>query len=85
MQRPAISPQVHPPRRSIAADAVRQHVYTHSWRPNDLVLFHNRGLLHSVTGAFQPDEKRAFWQCNLASSDGGPIGPSVEDLVMYAK
>lgn len=64
MQRPGIAPSV---------------VYPHSWTNGDLVLFHNRGVLHSVVGAFAPDQIRKFHQCNLAASDW-PAGPSQEDL-----
>ena len=39
-------------------------VYPHDWRENDLVLFHNRGLLHSVVGAFKKDQVRAFQSQN---------------------
>lgn len=59
LQRPAISPQ---------------YVYLHDWEDGDLVLFNNRGVLHSVVGAFKPDEVRLFRQCNLAASEP-PIGP----------
>jgi xanthine dioxygenase len=61
LQRPAISPQ---------------YVYAHDWKEGDLVLFNNQGTLHSVVGAFSPEEKRLFRQCNLASSEGvmGPDG-----------
>lgn len=45
----------------------------------DLVLFHNRGVLHSVVGAFKPDQVRAFHQCNLAAS-GDPAGPDADDV-----
>lgn len=68
LQRPAIAPR---------------YVYTHEWAVGDLALFHNRGVLHSITGAFAPEVQRAFWQCNLASSDK-PVGPSEEDLKTYA-
>ncbi|GAA5914655.1 TauD/TfdA family dioxygenase [Sporobolomyces salmoneus] len=68
MQRPGIAPEL---------------VYVVDWKPNDLALFHNRGVLHSITGAFHPDEKRAFTQCNLASTDV-PEGPSFEDVRTYA-
>ncbi|KAJ6537372.1 hypothetical protein DFH09DRAFT_1178085 [Mycena vulgaris] len=54
MQRPGISPS---------------SVYPHDWQENDLVLFHNRGILHTVVGAFAPDAVRAFHQCNLAASE----------------
>lgn len=54
LQRPAIAPRF---------------VYAHDWREGDLVLFHNRGVLHSVVGAFAPDEKRLMRQCNMAGSE----------------
>ncbi|WFD28138.1 hypothetical protein MNAN1_003144 [Malassezia nana] len=41
LQRPAISPS---------------YVYAHDWKEGDFVLFHNRGVLHSVVGAFADDE-----------------------------
>lgn len=59
LQRPAISPQ---------------YVYPHDWDEGDLVLFNNRGVLHSVVGAFKLDEVRLFRQCNLAASEP-PVGP----------
>ncbi|KAJ3865726.1 hypothetical protein EV359DRAFT_38166 [Lentinula novae-zelandiae] len=68
MQRPAIAPKL---------------VYPHDWRENDLVLFHNRGVLHSVVGAFTKEQVRAFHQCNLAASDD-PAGPTKEDVEAYA-
>ncbi|KAE9395554.1 Clavaminate synthase-like protein [Gymnopus androsaceus JB14] len=58
MQRPAIAPSL---------------VYPHDWREKDLVLFHNRGVLHSVVGAFTSDQVRA-----------DPIGPTEEDVKAYA-
>jgi len=68
MQRPAIAPSL---------------VYPHDWREKDLVLFHNRGVLHTVVGAFKPNQVRAFHQCNLAASDD-PVGPSPEDVAKWA-
>ncbi|KAN0100153.1 hypothetical protein V8E55_000137 [Tylopilus felleus] len=68
MQRPAIAPKL---------------VYPHDWQENDLVLFHNRGLLHTVVGAFKPDQVRAFHQCNLAASDV-PTGPTQDDVLKWA-
>jgi alpha-ketoglutarate-dependent taurine dioxygenase len=53
IQRPGIAPQL---------------VYAHDWEEGDLVLFHNRGVLHSVVGAFAPEEVRLFRQCNVAAS-----------------
>ncbi|KAJ5464372.1 Alpha-ketoglutarate-dependent xanthine dioxygenase xanA [Penicillium daleae] len=59
LQRPGISPP---------------YVYAHDWEEGDLVLFNNRGVLHSVVGAFRPDEVRLFRQCNLAAVEE-PVGP----------
>lgn len=59
LQRPGISPD---------------RVYAHDWEEGDLVLFNNQGVLHSVVGAFAPDEVRLFRQCNLSASSE-PIGP----------
>ncbi|KAF3926982.1 hypothetical protein ABW20_dc0109289 [Dactylellina cionopaga] len=57
--RPGISPEL---------------VYAHDWEEGDMVLFHNRGVLHTVCGAFAPDEVRMFRQCNLADTEA-PVGP----------
>ncbi|GAA5861378.1 hypothetical protein JCM8547_006111 [Rhodosporidiobolus lusitaniae] len=68
MQRPGIAPEL---------------VYTVEWKPKTLALFHNRGVLHSITGAFAEEEVRAFWQCNVAASV--PVdGPTPEDVAKYA-
>ncbi|KAK1923876.1 taurine catabolism dioxygenase [Papiliotrema laurentii] len=68
IQRPGIAPEL---------------VYPQDWDEGDLVLFHNRGLLHSVVGAFKPDQLRMFHQCNLAASDD-PEGPDAKDVERYA-
>ena len=47
------------------------------------MLFHNRGVMHSVVGVFKPDEVRVFHQCNLAASSA-PAGPTAEDVRKYA-
>ncbi|KAF2157300.1 Clavaminate synthase-like protein [Myriangium duriaei CBS 260.36] len=60
LQRPGIAPEL---------------VYPHDWEEGDLVLFHNRGLIHSVVGAFADHEVRLFRQCNIAGSRL-PQGPS---------
>ncbi|KAI1334607.1 TfdA family taurine catabolism dioxygenase TauD [Xylariaceae sp. FL0016] len=60
LQRPGIAPRL---------------IYAHDWEQGDLVLFHNRGLLHSVVGAFAEDEVRLFRQCNVAASHF-PQGPT---------
>ncbi|KAK9769391.1 putative Dioxygenase [Seiridium cardinale] len=53
LQRPGIAPKM---------------VYAHDWEEGDFVLFHNRGVLHSVVGAFAEEEVRLFRQCNVAAS-----------------
>lgn len=55
VQRPGIAPSL---------------VYAHDWAEGDFVIFHNRGTLHSVVGAFAEDEVRLFRQCNVAASFG---------------
>jgi alpha-ketoglutarate-dependent taurine dioxygenase len=54
----------------------KEFVYAHDWVEGDCVLFNNQGVLHTVVGAFSPEEKRLFRQCNMASSEGvmGPDG-----------
>lgn len=46
----------------MSQEADNQFVYAQDWKEGDLVLFHNRGLLHSVVGAFTPDQLRMFHQ-----------------------
>jgi alpha-ketoglutarate-dependent taurine dioxygenase len=48
-------------------------VYAHPWREGDLVVFHNRGVWHSVVGSLRPSDLRVYHQCNLASSEP-PMG-----------
>ncbi|KAL6705100.1 hypothetical protein ACN47E_007359 [Coniothyrium glycines] len=62
LQRPGIAPDL---------------VYAHDWEEGDMVLFNNQGVIHSVVGAFAPDEVRIFRQCNLAGSVP-PVGPEGE-------
>jgi len=54
-----------------------------SRREKDLVLFHNRGVTHTVVGAFKKDQIRTFHQCNLAASDF-PDGPNEDDVKKWA-
>ena len=68
LQRPGIAPAL---------------VYPHDWEEGDLVLFHNRGVIHSVVGAFAEDEVRLFRQCNVAASHF-PEGPVDADVVVPA-
>lgn len=57
-----------------------ERVYAHDWEEGDFVLFHNRGTLHSVVGAFAEDEVRLFRQCNVAATEF-PLGPLAEGAV----
>lgn len=66
LQRPGIAPKM---------------VYTHDWEEGDFVVFHNRGLIHSVVGAFAEDEVRLFRQCNIAGSRL-PEGPDPVDVLV---
>jgi len=60
------------------------HTYFRLFREEkDLVLFNNRGLMHSVVGVFKEGQIRLFHQCNLAASDE-PLGPSVADVEKWA-
>ncbi|CAO3701340.1 unnamed protein product [Rhizopus stolonifer] len=67
LQRPGISPE---------------NVYAHEWKDGDFVIFHNRGLLHSVVGSLKPDDFRLFHQCNIASADP-PISVTRQDFAPY--
>lgn len=62
LQRPGIAPEL---------------VYAVDWEEGDMALFNNRGVLHTVTGSFLPEEVRVFRQCNMAASDG-VLGPDDE-------
>lgn len=49
-----------------------ENIYAHRWEEGDLVVFHNRGVMHSITGQLakhKEDEskKRLMWQCTMTS------------------
>jgi len=48
------------------------------------LLFRNRGVLHTVVGAFKPDEVRAFHECNLVAASSASVRPTPEDVRKYA-
>ncbi|KAF2084924.1 alpha-ketoglutarate dependent xanthine dioxygenase [Saccharata proteae CBS 121410] len=55
-----------------------ENIYAHRWHEGDLVIFHNRGVLHSITGQLgdgnqEGEKKRLFWQCSMASGTA-PMG-----------
>ncbi|KAF4606103.1 hypothetical protein EYR38_000148 [Pleurotus pulmonarius] len=68
MQRPGIAPKL---------------VYPHDWKEKDLMLFHNRGVIHTAVGTLNADQVRVFHQCNLAASDD-PAGPTMKDVTRWA-
>lgn len=67
IQRPAISPE---------------NVFAHEWKDGDFVIFHNRGVLHSVVGSLRDTDLRIFHQCNIASADE-PIPVTEDDFKPY--
>ena len=51
-----------------------ENIYAHRWEEGDLVIFHNRGVMHSITGQLaqhkqDEDKKRMLWQCTMTSRD----------------
>ncbi|EXF83958.1 alpha-ketoglutarate dependent xanthine dioxygenase [Colletotrichum fioriniae PJ7] len=49
-----------------------ENIYAHRWEEGDVVIFHNRGVMHSITGQlaqYKEDEekKRLMWQCTMTS------------------
>ena len=43
-------------------------VYAHRWREGDVVVFHNRGVMHSITGQLgRHEQNRLLWQCSMGS------------------
>lgn len=51
-----------------------ENIYAHRWQEGDLVIFHNKGAMHSVTGQLENDEgdekkKRLLWQCTMGSAE----------------
>lgn len=51
-----------------------ERIYAHRWVEGDLVIFHNRGVMHSITGQLAKKEtKRLLWQCTMTS--GAPPKP----------
>ncbi|CEG82602.1 hypothetical protein RMATCC62417_16652 [Rhizopus microsporus] len=69
IQRPGISPE---------------NVYAHEWKDGDFVIFHNRGVLHSVVGSLTEDDFRLFHQCNIASADE-PVPVTEQDFAPYKR
>ena len=65
MQRPAIALGVRLFFVFLVLPDDNPRTAAHSWcvqKEKDLVLFHNRDVLHTVVGAFKSDQVRAFYQ-----------------------
>lgn len=61
---------VYEMQRSIYA---AESIYTHRSEKGDLVIFHNRGVIHSITGQLSghkddDDKRRPLWQCTMTSA-----------------
>lgn len=51
-----------------------ENIYAHRWQEGDLVIFHNKGVMHSITGQLGNDDgddrkKRLLWQCTMGSTE----------------
>lgn len=45
-----------------------ENIFAHAWKKGDLVMFHNRGVLHSISGQLSGyTDRRLLWQCSMAS------------------
>lgn len=50
-----------------------ENIYAHRWREGDLVIFHNKGVMHSITGQLakykeEEEKKRLMWQCTMSTT-----------------
>ncbi|KAJ5817874.1 hypothetical protein N7447_007882 [Penicillium robsamsonii] len=50
-----------------------ENIYAHHWQEGDVVIFHNRGVMHSITGQLakykeEEDKRRLLWQCTMTST-----------------
>ena len=45
-----------------------KYEYRHVWRPNDMVIWDNRSLMHSATADYAPTEKRYLYRLMVAGS-----------------
>ncbi|KAL2834799.1 alpha-ketoglutarate dependent xanthine dioxygenase [Aspergillus pseudoustus] len=50
-----------------------ENIYAHRWEEGDLVIFHNRGVMRSITGQLaqyqkEKNKKRLLWQCTMTSN-----------------
>lgn len=50
-----------------------ENIYAQRWEEEDLVIFHNRGVIHSITGQLSghkddDNKRRLLWQCTMTSA-----------------
>ncbi|KAL1631110.1 hypothetical protein SLS56_004498 [Neofusicoccum ribis] len=50
-----------------------ENIYAHRWRAGDVVIFHNKGVMHSITGQLsrykeEEEKKRLMWQCTMSTT-----------------
>ncbi|GME31363.1 Alpha-ketoglutarate dependent xanthine dioxygenase [Neofusicoccum parvum] len=50
-----------------------ENIYAHRWREGDVVIFHNKGVMHSITGQLakykeEEEKKRLMWQCTMSTT-----------------
>ncbi|CCG83230.1 Putative dioxygenase C576.01c [Taphrina deformans PYCC 5710] len=57
--------RIHALQRKMMAPSL---IYAHAYEKDDLVIFNNHAVSHSITGQLDVLQ-RLFWQCNLASKD----------------
>ena len=53
-----------------------EYIYAHAWEEGDLVIFHNKGVWHSITGNLDGVE-RLLWQCTMESSTAPEAARSI--------
>lgn len=51
-----------------------ENIYAHRWQEGDLVIFHNKGVMHSITGQLgqrlgEEKAQRLLWQCTMGSTE----------------
>jgi alpha-ketoglutarate-dependent taurine dioxygenase len=61
---------------------VAENIYAHRWEEGDLVIFHNRGVMYSITGRLldykdDDDKRRLLWQCTMTSATPPKAVPGI--------
>lgn len=53
-----------------------KYIYTHRWRPRDLLIWENIGTIHNALADYGPDEHRLIWRCQVMADK--VLDPSFE-------